>query len=291
MVATLGVKNRGVMNKFTWIIKYLLLALFVVGLVAPFTFQQPVLTDIQRTTSVSNKPIKVEVEVEVKKVEKPLHRVELPDFAAIRNVKEKKRQFFNFIRPSIIKENGKLLEQRAKISHLLTKLALAEPLSDEDNALLNKLSKKFRLNKRFTPMQKVNELMNRIDIVPSPLILVQAANESAWGTSRFARIGLNFFGIWCYKPGCGMVPNGRDPGATHEVAKFNSVDEAVRRYLFNINTNSAYAVFRSIRRQLRDQNQPLTPEILATGLLAYSERGSAYVLEITNMIRHNRAYF
>lgn len=276
-------------------IKTILLVLLVVGLVAPFTFQKPVLTDVQETVIATSKPVKVkvevEVEVEVKKVEKPLHGVQLPNFAAISNVKEKKRQFFNFIRPSIAKENGKLLEQRIKISHMLSQLTLAELLSDEENSLLMSLSKKYRLNKRFTPMQKVNELMNRIDIVPSSLILVQAANESAWGTSRFAKVGLNFFGIWCYKAGCGMVPHGRNPGATHEVAKFNSVDEAVRHYLFNINTNSAYSVFRSIRRQLRGQDQPLTPEILATGLLPYSERGSAYVLELTDMIRHNRAYF
>ena len=281
------------MNKFTRMIKTILLVLLVVGLVAPFTFQKPVLTDVQVTVPATSKPVKVEVEVEVevKKVEKPLHAVQLPNFAAISNVKEKKRQFFNFIRPSIAKENGKLLEQRIKISHMLSQLSLAELLSDEENALLMSLSKKYRLNKRFTPMQKVNELMSRIDIVPSSLILVQAANESAWGTSRFAKVGLNFFGIWCHKAGCGMVPNSRNPGATHEVAKFNSVDEAVRHYLFNINTNSAYSVFRSIRRQLRGQDQPLTPEILATGLLPYSERGSAYVLELTDMIRHNRAYF
>ena len=42
---------------------------------------------------------------------------------------------------------------------------------------------------------------------------MQAANESAWGTSRFARIGLNFFGQWCYSKGCGMVPKRRNTGA------------------------------------------------------------------------------
>ncbi|MFT5815353.1 MAG: Bax protein, partial [Psychroserpens sp.] len=57
------------------------------------------------------------------------------------------------------------------------------------------------------------------------------------------------------------------------------------------NTNGAYRVFRSIRGQLRAQKQPLAPEILATGLIRYSERGIDYVLELTDMIRHNRHYF
>jgi Bax protein len=134
------------------------------------------------------------------------------------------------------------------------------------------------------------ELLSRIDQVPHSLVLVQAANESAWGTSRFARIGLNFFGIWCYREGCGMVPNGRTLGAKHEVQAFKTVDAAVARYLNNINTNKAYRVFRTIRSQLRTQQQPLSAEVLATGLLPYSQRGSDYVVELTNMIRHNRPY-
>lgn len=88
-----------------------------------------------------------------------------------------------------------------------------------------------------------------------------------------------------------MVPSSRNSGADHEVAAYSSVKQGVERYLHNINTHRAYNVFRLIRGQLRDQNQPLAPEILATGLTAYSERGADYVLELTEMIRHNRPYF
>lgn len=229
-------------------------------------------------------------EVVVKVVEKPLHDVALPDFAAIRDVKEKKRQFFNFLRPEVEKENKRLTHLRQQMLGLLEKITLEQPLSGDEQKNINRLAKKYRINKKFSQLQKVNELAKRIDMIPSALILVQAANESAWGTSRFAKIGLNFFGIWCYQKGCGMVPNGRNIGAKHEVAAFPSVEASVKRYLHNINTNNAYQVFRTIRAQLHQQNQPLSPQILATGLLAYSERGSDYVLEITQMIRHNQSY-
>ncbi len=138
--------------------------------------------------------------------------------------------------------------------------------------------------------QQVQKLLRRIDIVPTELVLVQAANESAWGTSRFARIGLNFFGLWCYKKGCGMVPNARDEDGKHEVAAFQSIDTAVEKYLYNINSHYAYDVFRTIRAQLRAHQQPLKPEILATGLLPYSERGADYVSDIIDMLRHNARY-
>jgi len=262
----------------------ILLVLFIFALIKPFV------KEFGRDT----KPLikdKAQVPVEVVKViEKPLHDVSLPNFAAIRDVKEKKRQFFDFLRPEVERENQRLTALRQQMMFMLEKVSLEQPLSEREQLQIDRLAKKYRISKKFSQLQKVSELTKRIDMIPSALILVQAANESAWGTSRFARIGLNFFGIWCYQKGCGMVPNGRNVGAKHEVAAFPSVEAAVKRYLHNINTNNAYQVFRTIRAQLHQQNQPLSAQILATGLLSYSERGSDYVLEITQMIRHNQSY-
>ena len=49
----------------------------------------------------------------------------------------------------------------------------------------------------------------RIGVVPEPLVLIQAAKESGWGTSRFAVEGNNLFGQRCYEKGCGIAPRGR----------------------------------------------------------------------------------
>lgn len=252
-------------------------------LIAPFTFQKVEVNNLVVKSAIKPK-------IKPKVIEKPLHKVKLPNFKQITDIDDKKKQFFDFLRPSVIKENEAILAQRHLIELWLEKVSLEETLADDEQRQLQELVKIFKVNEQASILQQLNKLLIRIDIVPSALVLVQAANESAWGTSRFARIGLNFFGIWCYRPTCGMVPNGRDGGARHEVAAFQSVDAAVKRYLHNINTNNAYTIFRTIRAQLRAQDQPLQAEVLATGLLPYSERGSDYVLEITEMIRHNQSY-
>jgi len=262
------------------------LALLGIGLIAPFTFIA-IEEHIEDETPVTPK---VTPKV-VKKVEQPLHDVKLPNFAKIRDVKEKKRQFFAFIKPAVFAENNRILTLRVEIERLIAQLTLEQPFSEQDLALVDSLIEKYKVSKKFSLLRQLYELQVKVDIIPPALILVQAANESAWGTSRFARIGLNFFGVWCYKKGCGMVPGSRNIGAKHEVAAYSSIKQGVARYLHNINTNSAYTVFRTIRSQLREQNQPLAPEILATGLIPYSERGTDYVLELTEMIRHNRKYF
>ncbi len=111
--------------------------------------------------------------------------------------------------------------------------------------------------------------------------------ESAWGTSRFAREGRNYFGQWCFKEGCGLVPLKRNKNASHEVRRFNSAQESVRAYLHNLNTNRAYREFRELRYNLRVEKSPLDADILAEGLSRYSEKGMRYVRNLRMLMRDN----
>jgi Bax protein len=112
--------------------------------------------------------------------------------------------------------------------------------------------------------------------------------ESAWGTSRFAVQGNNLFGQWCYQEGCGLVPLRRNTGSKHEVAKFDSVRDAIKSYLRNINTHRAYSDLRLHRATLRDQDQPVSGHLLADNLIEYSELREVYVHEIQAVIRINK---
>ncbi|WP_246143596.1 glucosaminidase domain-containing protein [Colwellia echini] len=294
-------------------IRYILAILLLVALAAPFTFLKPDSLDNETDTIIieevtvdlssgkpvtkitrikQNKPKPAPKVVEKEVVfEEPLHQVKLPDFSAISDIPTKKRQFFSFIRPAVEAKNQQLREKRSKLEYWHEQISLGIGLTDEENLELQAFVDAYRVDNGASSLQQIDDLLMRVDVIPTSLVLVQAANESAWGTSRFARVGLNFFGIWCYKRGCGMVPGGRDTGAKHEVAAFQSIDSAISGYFNNINKHNAYHVFRTIRAELRAQDQPLDAEILATGLLPYSQRGAHYVLDITDMLRHNKRYF
>lgn len=258
----------------------------VVGIVFTYSLIYPFIQQDEQDADID----KLEPTLPEVVIEQPLHNVNLPDFGAIKNVKTKKKQFFNFIKPAVVKENNYIMSLRKRLLAIETKKLNSEALTENEIEFISQLSKDYKVKAKDTSNQ-LKSLLIKVDVIPNALVLVQAANESAWGTSRFARIGLNFFGVWCFSEGCGMVPNGRNEGADHEVAAYSSVRQAVKRYLHNINTHSAYAVFRTIRHQLRENELPLTAEVLATGLLPYSERGSEYVEEISDMIRHNKRYF
>lgn len=223
-------------------------------------------------------------------VELPKHHVTIPKFGEIRDINLKKQQFFDFLKPAIDAENRKLAALREKVSDLDNHYHNTQVLNVEQLEALSLLSRKYKVNGQQTINQQLQQLLLKIDQIPRELVLVQAANESAWGTSRFARIGLNFFGMWCFKRNCGLIPRGRDSGLRHEVATFDSVEQMVNHYFHNINTNPAYDLFRNIRNQLRQNGLQLIPNVLATGLLPYSERGMEYIVEINTMLRHNHRF-
>jgi len=263
------------------IFQLLLAALVIWALTHPF---------IQTDEFVSDEQTRADDIKKEKKKEKPLHNVKLPKFSEYTDVKEKKHAFFNFIKPHVEAENKKILQQRANLEIARMMLEHDEPLSKKQASDIKKILKSYGLSETLDTIT-LSQALRRVDIIPKEMALMQAANESAWGTSRFARIGLNFFGQWCYKKGCGMVPRRRNNEAEHEVAAFKSVRAAVTSYFRNINTHNAYKQLRSIREDLRAQQKPIKATKLTLGLMSYSERGEAYIEELNTMINQNRAYF
>ena len=214
----------------------------------------------------------------------------MPNFSTYTDVKEKKEAFFNYLRPEVEKQNAYLLTLRHYVQTLYRKALANESLSEEDMARLEWLEEEYRVKPTQPLKTKLLALLQKIDVLPAELVLVQAANESAWGTSRFARKGYNFFGLWCFSKGCGFVPNRRNDGASHEVAKFDSLSRATYTYMRNLNRHDAYADLREIRSRLRANQIPITGVALAEGLMNYSERGAAYVEELQTMIQFNEEF-
>lgn len=216
-----------------------------------------------------------------------LRETPLPDFSVLA-VAQKKAQFFAYLRPKIERANADVLVERQRLLGLAPKAAQGR-LNWLDRRWLSKMGARYELSAPEPAdfPQLINDLLQRVDMIPPSLALIQAAKESAWGTSRFAVHGNNLFGQHCFAAGCGHVPLRRDANRRHEVAQFASAQAAVVAYLHNLNTHPRYAELRDIRARIRAENGVLHGTTLADGLLAYSERGAAYISEVKAMIRAN----
>jgi Bax protein len=221
-------------------------------------------------------------------------------------IQDKKKTFFRFISKPIAKANQKVLAERRRLLAMLPEglddnqgpilelvkddaKAIPIKIARGDAVFLNDLSQKYKLEVSSPPvLADLLNLLHRVDVIPPSLAMAQAANESAWGKSRFATEGNNYFGQWCFSKGCGLVPAGRPEGARYEVREFDNPQASVESYVLNINRHNAYKGLREIRSRLRAKGETPNGHDLADGLLRYSERGEHYVEELRAMIRVNR---
>ena len=201
------------------------------------------------------------------------HDSSKPNFSSIESTAVRKTVFFNYILPIVQQKNIEILALRESIAN-----------SKLSQTTLEELNMKYRLDKDANK----ESLLAAIDIVPPSLVLAQAANESNWGRSRFARDYNNYFGLWCFSKGCGAIPKNRDTEATHEVASYTSLRASIDSYALTLNRNSAYTELRAIRKSQRDNGQAITGLALAKGLSGYAQTGQEYVATIRSMIRYNK---
>ena len=89
--------------------------------------------------------------------------------------------------------------------------------------------------------------MKKEDRIPRKLLLAQAALESNYGRSRYAKEGNNLMGIYQFKNlHNGMTPRD-NPNATFRVAKFKSKCHSIEYYMNLLNTKDSYVSFRNER--------------------------------------------
>jgi len=204
------------------------------------------------------------------------------DLASLTSVEQRKQVFIKTVLPLVLRTNQQIAADRRLLLRLLSTSHGARPAGALERDLLARLARRYGAD----PGDRV-ELLRRIDIVPPSLALAQGAEESGWGTSRFARMGNAVFGQRTFK-GEGMVPKERAPGERFAVRAFNALEASVRAYVWNLNTHPAYADFRAARAAMRAEGRALDGADLAGALTRYSERGEAYVDTIRIIMRANR---
>lgn len=212
----------------------------------------------------------------------------MPDFASISDINERKEAFFSYLRPAIESINSEREQERERLAAIEEKIESGQYVGYFDKRRLQEWAERYEVDYDEDNLAStVDQLLLHLDQIPESMVLAQAAMESAWGTSRFAVDGKNFFGQWCYSEGCGLVPARRESGATHEVQVFDSAEASVRSYFRNINSHNAYTELREIRSDIRDSDDSLSGMRLVEGLESYSQRGQAYIDELKSVISFN----
>jgi Bax protein len=214
------------------------------------------------------------------------------DLHTVEDITIKKRVFLHSLLPHALFVRQEALQKRDRLKLILSKIecsledinfdigleyenqcSWSDFLAQDEVSFIQKLCRNYRTT-------SAAGLLQRVDAVPTSIILAQGALESSWGSSRFAREGNSLFGMWTWKTQ-GIVPSKRDEGKTHKVKTYKNILDSVRAYHLTLNRLDPYDQFRQLRTNTDD------PLILVEGLSMYSARGEEYVEEIKNIILAN----
>ena len=209
---------------------------------------------------------------------KPIYLTKLPkDLNTLGDTRKKRELFIKILLPLILDENEKITQDRKKLFKILSKN-------------FNTVGERVWLKRRFKEYKiedkDLSKLKMRMDIIPVSLAIAQAANESGWGTSRFALEGNALFGQWTWSKK-GIKPADQDVNSSHKVLQFQILKASVRAYKNNLNTHNAYKEFREVRAQLRQKELPITGLALSKYIKNYAAIGEKYVVIIDDIIEKN----
>ena len=205
-------------------------------------------------------------------------------------VELKKRLFFRGLAPMILKSNELIMKDRNRLEKIRSSFKENSSITETDKNWILKLARLYKVNgndDQVTPSM-LDELWKRVDIVPPSLALSQGAEESGWGTSRFAAAGNAVYGQWTWGKNAITPEQQRKELGNYGIAAFESLQESVCGYMLNLNTHNAYADLRNKRAELRQKGEKITGPVLAEQLTKYSERGEEYVKTLKSLIEYNR---
>jgi len=209
---------------------------------------------------------------------KPIYLTKLPkDLKTLGDTKKKRELFIKIILPLILNENNKITQDRKKLFKILRKD-------------FNTAGERVWLRRRFKEYKiedgDLSKLKMRMDIIPVSIAIAQAANESGWGTSRFALEGNALFGQWTWSKK-GISPKNKDPNKSHKVLQFQVLKASVRAYKNNLNTHNAYREFREVRAKMRQEDKQIIGLELTKYLKSYAAIGEKYVVILDDIIEKN----
>ena len=190
------------------------------------------------------------------------------DFSAIQG-NERKKIFIQTLVPIIENIEIEIKTEKEQVKKIIEKGVRTQ----EEKDILNNAFAKYKVKNMNT-----NELLNKMVVPPTSLIIAQASLESGWGTSNVAKKGNNLFGMHPF-------PKDQDKsvkvGKGTHYKKYDTIDESVKDYIMTLARHGAY---KQLRTAIVNGENSLK---LVKHLNNYSEIREEYGRKLTTIIKAN----
>lgn len=212
----------------------------------------------------------------------PLFCAYMPEDMDELSDRERVSLFIRTLLPLILRENERIAQEARR----LDEAAVRSFAGADDASLVYDLAVKYRvMEEGGAPLNgeelraTAEALSPRVRPVAPSVVLTIAALESGWGTSRFTREANNLFGHTAVLAWRGIQP-AKWRGTTRNIKRFETIADALRRFMLNLNSNRAYARYRKYR-----EAAPADTFQQAKGFTNYASIGKEYVARMQQVMK------
>ena len=190
------------------------------------------------------------------------------DFSAIQG-NERKKLFIQTLVPIIENIETEIKTEKEQVKKIIEKGVRTQ----EEKDILNNAFAKYKVKNMNT-----DELLNKMIVPPTSLIIAQASLESGWGTSNVAKKANNLFGMKSFS---------KDQNRSIKVGKgtyykkYDTIDDSVKDYIMTLARHGAY---KQLRAAIVNGENSLK---LVKHLNNYSEIREEYGRKLTTIIKAN----
>ena len=166
--------------------------------------------------------------------------------------------FIKILAPLALKINEDIAEERENILRIEQRFAQKKKLSSKEKNEIEKKAEKYDVFSRMTGDDRyiylIDELLNRVDIIPPSIMIVAAAIETNWGASRVVKDGNSLYKklVWHTKEG--LKPVGETEDDSYRIKKYDNIFESMQEFALGFNSRPAYKAMRNFRRELKQFN-------------------------------------
>lgn len=214
----------------------------------------------------------------VKRPQKTIPRIYLEkfphDFNQIQEQEQRNILFIKILTPLVMRVNEEILQERAEIEEIQTKLRKNRELNQKDTQKLEDFAVKYDIFTRFEGYRRhqvqIEKLLKKVDqIYPSILISISAV-ETDWGNSRIIRDGNSLYKELVWHSEEGLTPEGETEDETYKIKTFPNLYESIKSYALKFNSNVSFDHARTLRANQRETKMAPSGKSMSHSLLLQS---------------------
>ena len=204
----------------------------------------------------------------------PLMLQSMPfDFNDIKSKDERNKLFIQIMTPLVMKVNEDITIERKKLFDLKSANTKKEGLSEQQKKEIEDLAVKYDVFTKMKGKERydiiLEELTEKIDIIPASLLIAVAVAESNWGTAREVKEGNALFKEKEWFTDKGIKPAKEDDDS-YRIKVYPNLLSAIEDYALKLNKDINFSYFRVSRKFLRIHNQVLKGRVTVHNMVTGS---------------------